>query len=142
MLIVCDKNVMKWGVVVGHNTSLFKNWAHICPHAKQNKAVILSVWKCLPSTLCWHIWLAKNKCILKEKKPISGTILAKTQAQIVEMINAKSMPPPDQTNWKHAKKIWYNKIPLNGLARNYMSSQLVLQVSPLVNTKTIEIKDR
>eukprot|EP00253_Pinus_taeda_P020455 PITA_20455 len=99
---------------------LNKNWTDSYPYAKKNKVAIMSVWKCLPSTLCWHIWLVRNKCIFKGKKPSSGSILAKTWAQIAEMVSAKGVPPTNQTSWQQVEKDWYNKVPMDGPVRNHI----------------------
>ena len=52
------------------------------PLCKEKKIVISRIWKCLPSTLCWNLWLAKDKRIFKGQKPSIGTIIAKTWGQV------------------------------------------------------------
>lgn len=43
--------------------TLHKNWEKCYPHPRKSKAIITRLWKCIPSTLCWQIWLTKNNCI-------------------------------------------------------------------------------
>lgn len=69
-------------------TTLNKNWKKNYPYTKQNKMTIIRICKCLPSVLCWKIWLAKNNCIFKNQKPNPGLILAKTWGLVAEMISA------------------------------------------------------
>jgi len=59
-------------------TTLNRNWEKCYPYTKQSKYAIIRIWKCLPSALCWQIWLSRNSCIFKNQKPNPGLILAKT----------------------------------------------------------------
>jgi len=71
------------------------------------------MWKCIPATLSWKIWLARNNCIFNDKKPNLVRILAKTTALIAETISANLVAPPDQSSWHKEEMEWYNKFSIN-----------------------------
>lgn len=91
---------------------------------KEKKIVINRIWKCLPSTLCWHLWLARNKCIFKGEKPNIGTILAKTWGQILEMISANGVPSLDQNSLQQEENDWYKKALIEDSARNQLPKKV------------------
>jgi len=43
MLIVCDRNVMKWGVVVRHNTPLGSNGPHCIEFLHEMRKILLNL---------------------------------------------------------------------------------------------------
>jgi len=71
------------------------------------------VWKCIPATLCWQLWLARNNYVFNNKKPNMASILAKTIASISESISTNFIALPDQTSWHQEERDWYNKLSLN-----------------------------
>eukprot|EP00253_Pinus_taeda_P019011 PITA_19011 len=77
-------------------TSLQKNWGKCYPFSKKGKHNIKRMWKCIPTTLCWQIWLARNNYVFNNKKPSIASIQAKTIAIISESINTNLIAPPDQ----------------------------------------------
>jgi len=104
-------------------TTLNVNWEQSYPYARK-KTVINRIWKCLPSTLCWHLWLARNKYIFKGQKPNIGTILAKTWGQISEMISANGVPSLDQNSLQQEEKDWYKKSLIKDSARNQLPKKV------------------
>eukprot|EP00253_Pinus_taeda_P021165 PITA_21165 len=90
-------------------TSLQKNWGKCYPFPKKGKHNINRLWKCIPATLCWKIWLARNNYVFNNKKPSIASTLAKTIAIISEAISTNLIALPDQSNWQHAETHWYNK---------------------------------
>jgi len=101
--------------------SLQKNWARLYPFSKKGKGIIIRVWKCIPATLCWKIWLARNNCIFNDKKPNPARILAKTIALISEIVSANLVAPPDRSNWHKEEEEWLNKfhIKLNKICSDH-----------------------
>jgi ribonuclease HI len=94
-------------------SSLQKNWVKGYPYSKKGKNNITCIWKCIPATLSWQIWLARNNCIFNDKKPNLVRILAKTIALISETISENLVAPPDQSNWHKEEMEWYNKFGIN-----------------------------
>eukprot|EP00253_Pinus_taeda_P024119 PITA_24119 len=94
-------------------TSLQKNWGKCYPFPKKGKRDINRLWKCIPATLCWQIWLARNKYVFNNKNPSIASILAKTIAIISESISTNLIALPDQSSWQHAETQWYNNFSLS-----------------------------
>eukprot|EP00253_Pinus_taeda_P024741 PITA_24741 len=95
------------------STSLQKNWGKCYPFPKKGKHNINRLWKCIPATLCWQIWLARNNYVFNNKKPSIASTLAKTIAIISESISTNLIALPDQSSWQHAETQWYNKFNLS-----------------------------
>lgn len=93
-------------------TTLHKNWDKSYSYTKKKDATINRIWKCLPSILCWQIWLARNKCIFKEQKPSLGKILSKTWSQVSEIISTNGISKMDKNNLQQEEKDWYTKATL------------------------------
>lgn len=93
--------------------SLQKNWGKCYPYSRKGKHNINRLWKCIPATLCWQIWLARNNYVFNNKKPSMANIQAKTIAIISESISTNLITPPDQASWQHTETQWYSKFNLN-----------------------------
>eukprot|EP00253_Pinus_taeda_P007860 PITA_07860 len=89
--------------------TLQKTWKKDFPHQRKGKNNIIRVWKCIPATLCWNLWLARNNYVFNNIQPRPGTIIAKTIANISEAVSANLITTPDQTSWAQEEKDWYNK---------------------------------
>lgn len=94
-------------------SSLQKNWVKCYPFSKKGKNNIIRLWKCIPATLNWKIWLARNNRIFNNKKPNPTRILAKTTLLISETISVNSTVLPDQSSWHKEESDWYNKFCLS-----------------------------
>eukprot|EP00253_Pinus_taeda_P024025 PITA_24025 len=77
-----------------HN--LQKNWKKDFPHSRKGKNNLIRVWKCIPATLCWNLWLARNNHVFNNKQPKIVNVIAKTIANISEASKAHQKQP----NWK------------------------------------------
>eukprot|EP00253_Pinus_taeda_P036126 PITA_36126 len=77
-----------------HN--LQKNWKKDFPHSRKGKNNLTSVWKCIPATLFWNLWLARNNHVFNKKQPKIDNVIAKTIANISEARKAHQK----QSNWK------------------------------------------
>jgi len=86
---------MKIGETFDQLSSLQKNGEKCYPYPKKNKTPIIRLWKCIPSTLSWKIWLTRNNCIFNNQKPNLARTLAKTMALISDTISANSVSQPD-----------------------------------------------
>eukprot|EP00253_Pinus_taeda_P015965 PITA_15965 len=100
-------------------TSLQKNWGNYYPYPKKNKNLIIRLWNNIPATLCWQIWITRNKCIFNNRKPNISSTLAKTIALISETISANGMSQPDQESWNKREIEWISKFSLNLDIRTY-----------------------
>eukprot|EP00253_Pinus_taeda_P009881 PITA_09881 len=89
--------------------TLQKTWKKDFPHQRKGKNNIIRVWKCIPATLCWNLWLARNNYVFNNIQPRPGTFIAKTIASISEAVSANLITTPDQTSWAQEEKDWYNK---------------------------------
>lgn len=89
---------MEIGETFDQLSSLQKNWVKCYPFPKKGKNNIIRLWKCIPGTLSWQIWLTRNNCIFNNKKPNPARILAKTIVLISETISANSVALPDQSS--------------------------------------------
>eukprot|EP00253_Pinus_taeda_P010548 PITA_10548 len=89
--------------------SLQKNWKKDYPHHRRGKTNLIRIWKCIPVTLCWNLWLARNNLIFNNIQPRMGTIIAKTMASISETISVNYIATPDQATWTQEEKDWYSK---------------------------------
>ena len=98
-----------------HNqiTLLQKLWGTSFP-LSNCKGLVKRVWNSIPANLCWQIWIARNKCIFKDKKPSISSVLAKTIAFINETIEANGInqAAPDLTDTR--VKEWISKFNLEG----------------------------
>eukprot|EP00253_Pinus_taeda_P017923 PITA_17923 len=94
-----------------HN--LQKNWKKEFPHTRKGKNNLIRVWKCIPATLCWNLWLARNNYVFNNKQPKMATIIAKTIANISEAVSANSITTPDQSSWAQEEKDWGTKEEIN-----------------------------
>eukprot|EP00253_Pinus_taeda_P032656 PITA_32656 len=93
--------------------SVQKNWKKDYPHQRSGKTDLIRIWKCIPATLCWNLWLARNSFIFNNVQPRMGTITAKTMASISETISVNYIATPDQVNWTQEEKDWYNKFKIS-----------------------------
>jgi len=100
---------LKIGETFDQLTSLQKNWEKCYPFPKKRKNTIIRLWKCIPATLSWQIWLTRNNCIFNNKKPNPARILAKTMALISETVSANFVALPDQSSWHKDEIDWFNK---------------------------------
>lgn len=89
--------------------NLQKNWKKDFPHPRKGKNNLIRVWKCIPATLCWNLWLARNNYVFNNIQQKTVTIIAKTIANISEAVSANSITTPDQSSWAQEEKDWYNK---------------------------------
>lgn len=94
-------------------SNLQEHWARSYPFSKKGKKIIIRIWKCLPATLCWQIWLSRNDYIFNEKKPNISRIMIKTIALISETISANMAATPDQTDWNTNEQDWFGKFSIN-----------------------------
>eukprot|EP00253_Pinus_taeda_P018143 PITA_18143 len=81
-------------------TTLNRNWEKGYPHARKGKAIITRIWRCIPSALCWQIWLSRNNSIFKNQKPDPNLTLAKTMGLVAEMISANTQSQVKKKKWK------------------------------------------
>lgn len=94
-----------------HN--LQKNWKRAYPYTKKGKNNIIRLWKCIPATLCWNLWLARNNHVFKNKRPNMDRVIAKTIANISEVVSANFIVLPDQESWTQEERDWYSNFKVN-----------------------------
>eukprot|EP00253_Pinus_taeda_P016469 PITA_16469 len=88
---------------------LQKNWGNSYPYPKKNKTLAKRLWNNIPPTLCWQIWIARNKCIFNNKKPSIPSTLAKSIALISETISANGIVQSNQEIWNPREMEWIGK---------------------------------
>lgn len=103
---------------------LQKTWGRSYPFTKKGKRNISRLWKCVPASLCWQIWLARNNFVFNNKKPKVASTLAKTIASISETISTNLIDPPDQSSWHQEELDWYNKFCLSYSNKQYHQTKV------------------
>lgn len=88
---------------------LQKGWGKLFPTASKNSTLAKRFWASIPPNLCWQIWLARNACIFKDKKPNVHSILARTIALTTETIEENGIQHPDPEYTVHQVKEWMQK---------------------------------
>jgi len=87
----------------------FKILEKAYPYATKKKVTIIRIWKCIPTVLCWQIWLTRNKCIFKNQNPRIGKTLSKTWVLTSEIFNEKGTAPTDYSILQQEEREWLNK---------------------------------
>lgn len=90
-------------------TLLQKIWAHSLHQANKKKNLATRTWNCIPSNLCWQIWIARNNCIFNNIKPDISRVIAKTTALITETIETNGISQVDKEKIEASLKDWINK---------------------------------
>eukprot|EP00253_Pinus_taeda_P025799 PITA_25799 len=85
---------------------LQKGWGKSFPYTNKNMNLAKRMWNSIPSNLCWHIWIARNKCIFNNKKPSISSILAKTTALITETVETNGISQADSELTYDRVKEW------------------------------------
>lgn len=86
-----------------------KQWGNNFPHSGKCKGLAKRIWNNIPANLCWQIWIARNKCIFKNKKPSTSNVLAKTMALISESLEANGIAQEELELTDAKIKEWANK---------------------------------
>lgn len=89
-----------------HN--LQKNWKKDFPYPRKGKNNLIRVWKCIPASLCWNLWLARNNHVFNNKMPKLDNVIAKTIANISEAVSANFIASPDQSSSVQEEMDWYS----------------------------------